>query len=68
MKKVVNAILFFFLSLPGSLYFNFRGLPIFQAIRLPILIGWNTKIVTIQRGVLSFPNGCKQRQNRVTHT
>ena len=59
MKKILSFLWFFLLSLPKTLYFNFKALPLSQAIILPILIGWNTKIISAKSGVIQFPNGCR---------
>ena len=42
------------LSLPKTLYFNFRALPFKQAVKLPIIVLYNTKIVEIHKGIIEF--------------
>lgn len=44
------------LSIPKTLYFNFRCFPISTAIKLPVLISHNTKILEIHKEMISF--GC----------
>lgn len=50
MKKFMKIILAL-LGLPKSIYFNFRSLPINQAIKLPILLSPITKIVSASGNV-----------------
>ena len=59
MKKILSSIIFVLLSLPKTVYFNFAALPFSIAIRLPILIGWKTKIVHAKRGVICFDPSIK---------
>lgn len=47
MKKLVRCVI----SLPKSIYFCFRYLPFNQAIRIPILIAYDTHIVQMRGGV-----------------
>lgn len=65
MNKIIRFLWFFILSLPKTIYFNLKALPLAQAVKLPILIGWNTKIVAAKRGVIKFPNGCRPMMVRI---
>lgn len=42
--KFVHNLLKVLISIPKSLFFNFRVLPFKQAVKIPFLIGYNTKI------------------------
>lgn len=42
------------LSIPKTIYFNFRALPFRQAIKLPIIVLYNTNIVEIHKGIIEF--------------
>ena len=53
-KKAIRFFFFVLLSLPKTIVFNFLTLPIRQAIKLPILIGYNVRIESAHRGVISF--------------
>lgn len=46
MKKLVKCVI----SLPKSIYFCFRYLPVAQAIRIPILIAYDTRITQMRGG------------------
>lgn len=65
MNKIIRFIWFFVLSLPKTIYFNFKALPFRQAVRIPIVIGWNTKILSAVGGVISFPKGCRPCMVRI---
>lgn len=54
MKKVK---LFFrvFLSIPKTIYFNFRCFSPYIAIKLPVFIHWKTKIIELHKGIISLP-------------
>lgn len=56
MGKKIRFVLFLLLSLPKTVYFNFKTLPFSQAIRIPILIGYNIKIVASKKNVIKFSN------------
>lgn len=47
------------ISFPKTIYFNFRTLPFSQAIKLPIFIWYNVRILDAKRGVIKFPNGLR---------
>lgn len=46
-KKLVRCVI----SLPKSIYFCFRYLPFNQAIRIPILIAYDTSITQMRGGI-----------------
>ena len=46
-------------SLPRSIYFNFRCLPFLQAIRIPILIHWNTALMRLKRNSIRIEGPVK---------
>ncbi len=50
---VVHSIL----SIPKTLYFNFRCFPFSTAVKLPVLVSFRTKILELHRGVITF--GCR---------
>ncbi len=43
----------FILSLPKTLYVNFRMLPLHQAVKLPVFVRYNTKLISL-RGKMFF--------------
>lgn len=53
MKKVGHYIELI-MSLPKSIYFNFRALPLKQALHLPVFVHYNTTLVNIHKGVLEL--------------
>lgn len=48
---------YFLISLPKTIYFNFVSLPMSQAIKLPVFIGWNVRLIETHKNILRFPNG-----------
>lgn len=50
MKKKLYKIISLCSCIPKSLYFNFKSLPIQQAIKLPILVGNNVELWSIHKG------------------
>lgn len=42
------------LSIPKTIYFNFRCFPLKTALRLPVLISYRTRILEIHRGMITF--------------
>lgn len=48
----ISQITKYLLSIPKTVYFNFRVLPIKQAIRLPLFISFSTKLLHIRRGCI----------------
>ena len=63
--KIIRAAWFLICSLPKTIFFNFKVLPLKQAIIFPFIIGWNTKIVASKRGGVIFPNGCRPGMVRI---
>ena len=47
------------ISFPKTMYFNFCAFPLFQAIKLPVFLWYNVRILSIKRGVIKFPNGMR---------
>ena len=43
-----------FLSLPKTIYFNFRCFPLSVAVKLPVLISYKTKILELHKGIITF--------------
>lgn len=56
-KKIYNIL--------ASIYFNFKYLPIKYAIKLPFMIGWNTKIKNISRGQIIINKPLKHFSIRI---
>lgn len=48
----ISQIIRYSLSMPKTVYFNFRVLPIKQAIRLPIFISFSTKLLHMRKGCI----------------
>lgn len=46
--EVAGFALYCLLSIPKTIYFNFKCLPFSKAVKLPILVGWNVKLVEIR--------------------
>ena len=46
--RIVSLIL----SLPKTIYFNLRALPLIQALKLPVLVHWRTKFRSLQGKVI----------------
>lgn len=59
-KKVLNFGLFFLASLPKTVYFNLASLPLKQAVRLPIIVGYNMRILETHRGIIEFSDKVKR--------
>lgn len=49
------------LSLLKSLYLNIKILPIKDALKLPIIISWNTKLIGVKKGSIKFEGEIKRR-------
>lgn len=45
---IIRFALYCVVSLPKTIYFNLITLPISSAFRLPILVGWNVKLVEVK--------------------
>lgn len=68
MSTIINKInrgRYFLLSLPKTIYFNIVSLPISQAIKIPVFLGWNVKIIETHKNILRFPNGVKPFMVRI---
>lgn len=52
MKKYLE----FLLSIPKTVYFNFKSLPLKQALKIPIFVHYNTKLINIHKNVVKL--GC----------
>lgn len=59
--KMFRFALFALASLPKTVYFNLKTLPLKQALKLPILVGYKTKIVHAHPHVIQFAPECKVR-------
>ena len=55
----MNLYLLYLISLPKSIYFNFRCLAWQQAIHLPILVHWRTKFVSLRRNSIEIEGNIK---------
>ncbi len=56
MGNKLSGILEKLISLPGTVYFNFRCLDFRTACRLPVLVSWRVRLGTLRRGCVSL--GC----------
>ena len=54
MRKAIRFVFFLLWSLPKTVYFNFKVLPFKIAVKLPILIGYNIRIVSAHKGVIKI--------------
>lgn len=50
----LGLILHAFLSLPKTVYFNFRCFPFMTAIKLPVLVSFRTKLLELHKGLITF--------------
>ncbi len=50
LSLVIHALM----SVPKTLYFNFRCFPLKTAIRLPVLMSYKTRIIELHKGLISF--------------
>ena len=53
----IGKLLGIIISFPKTIYFNLRALPLHQAIRLPIFLWYNVRILSVKKGIIHFPNG-----------
>ena len=53
-KKFVRFGMFFLLSLPKTIYFNLKTFELRTAIRLPVIVGYNMKILETHKGIIKF--------------
>lgn len=51
--------------MPKTIYFNLATLPILQAIKLPVFIGYNVKVIETKKNILHFPNGIEPFMVRI---
>lgn len=42
------------LSIPKTIYFNFRCFPLATAVKLPVLVSYRTKILELHKGMITF--------------
>lgn len=59
-KKYIRFSIFLTLSLPKTIYFNFASLRFKQAVRLPIIVGYNVKILETHKGIIQFSDKVKR--------
>ena len=50
----VRHLLTYLISLPKTIFFNFKCLPINQAIHLPIFVAYNVKLLNLKKNVISI--------------
>lgn len=55
----ISQLLKYTISLPKSIYFNFRVLPFMQALKFPFLVAYNVKLLTLKRNIIEFSDGTK---------
>lgn len=53
MKQISN-LLYILASIPKTVYFNFRCLPLKDAVKLPFFIGHNVRLIELHRGIVSI--------------
>lgn len=53
--KYARILIYVFLSLPKTIYFNIVTFPLRQAIFLPVFIGWHIKILETHKGIIILP-------------
>lgn len=56
-----NQAIKYILSVPKTIYFNFRTLPIKQAVKLPIFVSYATKFMYLRRGCISLDDSIKYK-------
>lgn len=54
-KKILRLVV----SIPKTIYVNFKGLPFNQAKRIPLVIDYNTKIIGIRKNSIKISGECK---------
>jgi len=64
--EVIGFALYCVASLPKTIYFNLKTLPFSSAVRLPILVGWNVKLVEVE-GKCQLVGGAKPFIVRIGH-
>ncbi len=55
-NKLIDFSLFFLRSIPKTIYFNFKTFDLFTAIKLPVIIGYNVRVLETHKGIISFSN------------
>lgn len=55
----ISQLLKYTISIPKSVYFNFRILPFRQAMRIPFLVAYNVKLLNLKRGIIEFSEAVK---------
>lgn len=55
MKRLLRIGCFILLSLPKTIYFNLRTFPFRLAIRFPILVGYNVKVLETHKNIIELP-------------
>lgn len=53
---MIHKVIHLLISLPITIWVNFKALPIKQAIRLPMLIDYRTRVKGIKKGSIILPN------------
>lgn len=53
-RRLIKILLFLILSLPKTFYFNFRVFNFGTAIKIPWIVGFNTKLSELHRGIIRF--------------
>lgn len=56
-KKIISKLFTVVFSLPKTVYFNFKALPIKQAVKLPVFVSYKVNLIEVKKGILEFPNG-----------
>lgn len=56
-----NQAIKYILSVPKTIYFNFRTLPIKQAVKLPIFVSYATKFLSLRRGCVKLDDSIKYK-------
>lgn len=56
-KELISKILIVVFSLPKTVYFNFKALPVKYAIKLPVFVSYKVNLIEVRKGILEFPNG-----------
>ena len=59
-KKVLRFGIFVLLSLPKTIYFNFKSFDMKTAIKLPVIVGYNVKILETHKNIIKFSEKCRK--------
>ena len=57
-KKVLRFGIFVLLSLPKTIFFNFKSFDMKTAIKLPVIVGYNVKILETHKNIIKFSDKC----------